>query len=110
MKLYQKHFDNIKKGLKSIEVRLFDEKRKNIELGDKITFVNLPDLNERVETKVVGISRFKSFRDLYSSFNPKKFAHPEEITVEEQILRERDIYSEEKEKKFGVIGIHIKLL
>jgi len=32
------------------------------------------------------------------------------MTVEEQVLGMRDAYSEEDEKKFGVLGIHIKLI
>jgi ASC-1-like (ASCH) protein len=36
MKLTTEPFDKIKSGSKIIEVRLFDEKRKDINLGDEI--------------------------------------------------------------------------
>ena len=44
------------------------------------------------------------------SFDKTKFGHPENITLEEQIGRQRAHYTEDEEKKYGVVGIHIKLL
>ncbi len=34
MKLQQKYYDFIKNGTKRIEIRLFDEKRQKIKIGD----------------------------------------------------------------------------
>lgn len=110
MKLTADPFERIRSGRKTIEVRLYDEKRKEISLGDTISFLKLPDLSETVETKVVGLSRFKSFRDLYSVFGTEPFGHQPDMTVEEQVLGMRDAYSEEQEKKFGVLGLHLQLL
>ena len=41
MGLYDKYFDSIKKDTKEIEVRLNDEKRRKIKVGDMIEFVNI---------------------------------------------------------------------
>lgn len=41
MKLNDNAFNNIKKGLKKFELRLYDDKRKNINIGDTIIFHNL---------------------------------------------------------------------
>lgn len=38
MKLNEKPFNNIDKGIKKIELRLFDEKRSKINLNDYIVF------------------------------------------------------------------------
>ena len=38
MKLMPKYFECIKSGTKRIELRLNDEKRKNIAIGDEIVF------------------------------------------------------------------------
>ena len=38
MKLLEDPFDRIKNGIKTIEFRLFDEKRRLIKIGDKIEF------------------------------------------------------------------------
>ena len=38
MKLNESPFDRIKNGTKTIEFRLYDDKRKQIKVGDKIEF------------------------------------------------------------------------
>ena len=38
MKLNESPFNRMKKGTKTIEFRLFDEKRQKIKVGDKIEF------------------------------------------------------------------------
>ena len=40
MKLAPSPFEMIRNGKKTIELRLYDEKRKSISNGDRITFVN----------------------------------------------------------------------
>lgn len=109
MKLTSEPFERIKNGSKVIEVRLFDEKRRTIELGDKIKFTKLPELVETLDTEVIGLSRFKSFKDFFLFFGKRPFGHPEDMTLEDQIEGMREIYSKEKENEFGVMGIHIKL-
>lgn len=109
MHLFEKQFDNIKAGRKKIEVRLYDEKRRKIRIGDMIIFSKLPENKEKIKTKVIGLCIFKNFIDFYSFFDSSLFAHPEGITLDEQIQRERKTYSEEKEQRYGVIGIHIQL-
>jgi len=109
MKLFEQSFANIKSGKKTIEVRLYDEKRQQVQIGDTITFTKLPDKDDTITVEVIGLSRFSNFRDFFSSFDKSKFAHPENWSVEDQIQAQRDVYSEEEEKRYGVIGIHIKL-
>ena len=110
MKLTSDPFERIAKRKKVIEVRLFDDKRKKIKLGDTITFLELPDLQKSIKTKVIGLSRFADFRTLFSIFGKVPFGHPPDITLDEQVAGMREIYSEEDEKKFGVIGIHLELI
>lgn len=109
MSLYEVPFNSVKSGRKGIEVRLYDEKRQLIRVGDTITFYKLPGKEECVIVKVMRLSMFDSFFDLYSCFDKSMFDHPTHYTVEDQVRRERQYYSEEKEKKYGVVGIHIEL-
>ena len=46
MKLRPKYYDFILNGTKRIEIRLNDEKRKDIKIGDKIKFYKEPNLEE----------------------------------------------------------------
>lgn len=110
MKITAEPLERIKRGVKLIEVRLFDDKRKAINIGDSITFLKLPELKELVKTEVVGLSKFNSFKDLFSVFGTKPFGHSDNMSIKEQVLGMRDAYSEEEENKFGVLGIHIKLI
>ncbi len=48
MKLNKSPFERIKNGTKTIEFRLYDEKRQQIKVGDKIEFSKLPDLQEKL--------------------------------------------------------------
>lgn len=48
MKLNDLAFQNIKKGIKRFELRLYDDRRKNINLGDTIIFRNLNDLEDTI--------------------------------------------------------------
>ena len=49
MKLDTEPFNQIKNGLKKIEYRLYDEKRKKLKIGDIIEFQKLPNLNEKIK-------------------------------------------------------------
>lgn len=110
MSLFAEPFERIKSGRKVIEVRLFDQKRQKVGIGDTIIFEKLPDRDESVMVDVVGLSRFRSFRDLFLAFDKSKFGHPKDFSLEDQIAGMREVYSEERERELGVLGIHIRLV
>jgi ASC-1-like (ASCH) protein len=110
MKLYESPFDRIKSGKKRIEIRLFDEKRQGVNLGDIIHFSKLPDLNERLSTEVIGLLRYKSFQDLVDDFPMSAFGYPDDYDKRAFVQECYEVYTPEEEKKFGVLGIRIKLL
>ena len=86
MKLKESPFERIKDGSKTIEFRLYDEKRKLIKIGDQIEFSKLPELNEKILVDVLDLYREESFEKLF-----------------------RKLIDDEEEKKYGVIGIKILL-
>ena len=69
MKLQPEYYDFILTGTKRIEIRLFDEKRQQIKIGDTIKFLKEPDLNESFNAKVTGLLRYNSFEDMFNDFN-----------------------------------------
>ena len=105
MKLQPEIFNSIKNGTKQIESRLFDEKRQQIQLGDTIVFKNTTDLNDAVETQVIGLLRYPTFTSLFSDFEPSMFGGESAQGLEDQIY---SFYSKEDEAKCGVLGIRIK--
>ena len=44
-------FNVVKNGTKTVEVRLYDEKRKNIKVGDKLTFLKRQNCFANWETR-----------------------------------------------------------
>ena len=107
MNLQPKYFDFIKAGTKRIELRIYDEKRRLIQLGDIIEFAKSDD--EKFKAKVVGLLRYNSFADLFEDFDISILAD-NSMTKQELLEVLGEFYSEEKQAEFGVIGIRIKLI
>ena len=104
MKLNESPFERIKNGTKTIEFRLYDEKRKKVKIGDKIEFSKLPDLQEKILVDVLDIYRDETFENLFK----KIFTDKNEIARKTKSMYQ--FYSKEQEKQYGVVGIRIKLL
>ena len=64
MKLVDYGFDEIKAGRKQVEIRLYDEKRQKIHVGDVITFRKLPDLQDEITVEVTALDRYPDFASL----------------------------------------------
>jgi len=109
MKLKAPYFNLIKTGTKIYEVRLNDEKRRLIKVGDKITFKKEPELEETLQTEVEDLIPFNTFSELLRTLPLDKigFADGKEADVEAIY---HNIYSKEDEKKYGVLAIKVKLL
>ncbi len=108
MNLYAQPFQMIKSGRKTIELRLWDEKRQNIKIGDTIIFTNTTD-GEKLEATVLNLHRFNSFQDLYQALPLLKCGYIQE-NVHEAKASDMDVYySKEEQEKYGVVGIEISL-
>ena len=58
MKLLPQYFNYIKNGTKRLELRLNDEKRKNIKINDIIIFEKVDKDTEYLHTKVKNIYKY----------------------------------------------------
>ena len=56
MKLQPEYYNFILSGTKRIEIRLFDEKRQQIKIGDIIKFYKEPKLKDTFRAKVIKIT------------------------------------------------------
>ena len=104
MKLNENPFERIKNGAKTVEFRLYDEKRQQIKIGDKIEFSKLPDLQEKLLVDVIELYREDTFKKLFLKL------YNDEGKATEKAKGMYEIYSPDKEKQYGVLGIKIKLL
>ena len=107
MHLKDPYFSYIKGGTKRIELRLFDEKRRRIDLGDLIEFSGSND--KSVQARVVGLLRYDSFVDLCKDFDIAILAD-KAATKDGLIATLNEFYSPEKQVQFGVIGIRFELV
>ena len=105
MKLVDFAFKAIKKGEKDIEVRLNDEKRRKIKIGDIIKFHHL-DSDEVLVVKVINIHKFKTFEELFNKFDHKRLGLKDDDTA--RIMD--NFYSQKEQEKYGALGIEIKLI
>jgi ASC-1-like (ASCH) protein len=105
MNLEPYSYGQILSGKKSIEVRLYDDKRMKIKIGDIIEFTNNFD-HDVVSTKVVDMSVFGTFKELVDKYPVSEFGFDDRGVLLDTIYR---FYSREDEARFGVVGIHIVL-
>lgn len=109
MRLNDGPFEMIKSGEKTMELRLYDEKRRLIRVGDEIEFVHESDAARSLLCRVIALHRFSSFEELYKSLPLLKCgytgadvetASPSDMTL---------YYSAERQARYGVVGIEIEL-
>lgn len=100
----------IRKGKKTIELRLYDEKRKCIAVGDRITFTNTENKNDSLHVMVEDLYVFKSFEELYKNLPLLECGYTEDDVCTASPDDMAQYYSKEKQKKYGVVGIRIKLV
>lgn len=110
MNLNPSPMKEIKKGRKTIELRLYDEKRKKISLGDTIIFINTEDENDTLSVTVKNIFVYKSFAELYDDLPLLKCGYTAE-NIDSASPDDMELYySKEKQNQYGVVGIEIELI
>lgn len=109
MTLFIEPFESTRSGNKQVEVRLNDEKRRKIKVGDIIQFEKLPDRSEKLEVVVEELLVFRSFEEMYNSIPFKDFDW-EGWTMQEMIDGTYEIYTPQQEAFWGALGIRIKLI
>ena len=107
MKLQESPFRKIQKGLKTIELRLNDEKRQKVQVGDQIVFTNLADRQEKLLTRVFALHRFDSFAEMFESLPAEAMGYSEGQTPKAEDMER--YYAKEEQGLYGVIGIEITL-
>lgn len=109
--VFDNSFDKIADGSKVYEVRTNDMKRRNIKIGDTITFYNFSDIENTVTVFVSGRKRYDTFRQAYmSEQNIRLFGGEPDDDSETMLRKIYRIYSKEEEIKYGVIVFKMELI
>ena len=109
MQLQPAPFEMIRDGTKTIELRLFDEKRKKIRVGDTILFTNTAS-KEILEVKVLDLLVFDSFKTLYNRLPLLECGYTEDDVDTASPDDMNAYYPKELQRKYGVVGIRVALL
>lgn len=107
MRLNNGPFELIKNGTKTVELRLNDEKRSLLNVGDIIEFENRKT-KEKIKTEIINLHKYNSFEELYKHFDKISMGYRED-----EIASPKDMemyYPKEEQEKYGVVGIEINLI
>lgn len=107
MKLRPSPFRMIQCGEKTYELRLYDEKRQCINIGDEIEFVNTKTENLLV-VRIKNIHIFKNFTELYQELPLLKCGYTEENLAYANPADMESYYSKEQQMQYGVVAFEIE--
>ncbi len=110
MGLNKAPFEMIKSGKKTIELRLYDDKRRLIGVGDEIEFVSKVNTSERLRCTVVKLHVFDSFKELYASLPLLKCGYTESDLATASYTDMNKYYTFEQQNEHSVVGIELELL
>ena len=106
MNLYPDAFELIADGRKKVEMRLNDEKRQRLNIGDLIVFSNAESKEELI-VEVIDLRCFKSFDELYASYDKTIIGYQKsDIANPDDMYK---YYSKEQIDKYGALAIEIKV-
>ncbi len=105
MNLRNDPFERIKSGTKTLELRLLDEKRQQIQIGDTIEFTNRTT-QEQLTAVVKKLHKFNNFEELFNSFDKVKMGYKLEEKASYKDMEQ--YYPLEEQQKYGVVAIEIK--
>ena len=108
MSLRTEPFRRIESGRKCVELRLCDEKRSRIRVGDRIVFTHEENGEEKLEARVLGLHKYLNFDRAGEDFGIAAlgFDGDEESLGE----RMRAYYSDEEVERYGVLAIRIEVI
>ena len=103
------HLDNdvveiVRKGIKDVEVRVNDEKRRQLKVGDTLVFLKRPLDDEEIRAKVTFLDYYDNFNELVKHYEMKRL-YLESYTKEMWIHEMERFYTEEEQTKYGVVAI-----
>ena len=110
MNLHGRPFDMIASEKKTIELRLYDEKRRALRVGDTIEFTSTDREGEHFCCEIVALHRFSSFEELYKTLPLLKCGYTADDVATASPADMDFYYTKEKQKAYGVLGIELRLI
>lgn len=106
MRLHEGPFNMIANDVKDIEYRLNDEKRKEIQIGDTITFYKRPLLKDTIKVLVTDLKYYKTLLEMYSATFERDFK--DRYNSPQDVVDDTPYYTNEEVEKYGCVAIYFK--
>ena len=107
MHLHDGPYKKIEAGTKTIEMRLYDEKRRTMHKGDIIEIENRVT-GQKMEVEIVQMYPFSSFADIYSRWDKIALGYEEGEVAKPEDMEQ--YYPKEEIDSFGVVAIELKVI
>lgn len=101
-------FDIVKNERKNVEIRLNDEKRQKLNVGDTLIFLKRPNEDEELRGTITNLVYFNNFSEVVDNY-PMERIYLDNYKKEEFIKLLGRFYSEEEVKEYGVVAIEFEL-
>ena len=105
--LHKEVFDIVEAGIKDVEIRLNDEKRRKLKVGDKLIFISRGNYTDQITAIVKKLVYFKDFVEVTKYYEMKKI-YLEDTSLDEYLELMNKFYSKEEQEKYGVIAIEFE--
>lgn len=106
MKLYAAPFAAIQARTKTVEMRLYDEKRQALQIGDFLRFTNA-DTGETLLTEILALHVYPTFDELYKRFDKTALGYKIDEPADPKDMLA--YYPQEAIDKYGVVGIELQV-
>lgn len=106
MNLVPSAFKKIADGNKTIELRLNDEKRQRINVGDTVVF-NCTSTKDMITAQVSGLHKFSDFEELYKALPLEKCGYTVAELDTAHYTDMEQYYTKDQIKKYGALGIEL---
>ena len=102
-------FEVVKLGKKNVEVRVNDEKRRRMKIGDEIVFFKRPDNIEKIVAKIDKLNVFNNFNELVKEYEMERL-YLDTFTKDDYIKLLGRFYSDDDQEKYGVVAIEFEVI
>ena len=105
--LHKEVFDIVQDGIKDVEVRLNDEKRRKLSVGDRLVFISRENYIDKITAIVKKLVYFKDFVEVTNTYEMKRI-YLENTSLVEYLQLMSKFYSKEDQEKYGVVAIEFE--
>ena len=107
VRLHDYVYDLIRNKTKDVEVRVNDEKRRQLHVGDTLIFINRGNEEEQTKVTVTDLKYFKNFAEVADNYEMERL-YLKDYSKEDYVKLFDEFYSKEEIDNFGVVAIEFK--